>query len=104
MYIIIFYYLIKVDRDGIEYEGHTYRLDSSFPADTSCHQKILGMGGACKVMRMFYHHCGCHSDEITSFCILFLRCDWCKLESNEKCYHFTLDTKEEIERKRSVTV
>ena len=70
----------------------------------SCHWKILGMGGACKVMKLFCHHCGCHSDELHQFRVGMQRCDWCKSESNAKCYHFALDTDAEIEQKRNVSI
>ena len=99
-----FEFINKANEEGIEYEGQRYYISSTFPADMSCHWKVLNMGGACKTKGLFCHHCGCHSNELTSFRTDSLRCDWCKEHNNPKCYHFAVDTEEEINRKRQVCI
>ena len=99
-----FEFMKSVDEHGLIFEGRTYKIAGTFPADMSCHWKVTGMGGACKVKHYFCHHCACASDKITYFKFGDQRCDWCKAESNEKCCHFSVDTDTEIERKRSVAL
>ena len=95
-----FDFIKKIDEEGIQYNGHTYLVSSTFPADMSCHWKVLNLGGSCKVKDLFCHHCRCHSNELTSFCIDDMRCNWCKSENNLKFYHFDVNTEEEINRKQ----
>ena len=42
----------NMDSEGITYETQTYWLSCTIISDMLCHQKVTGMGGACKVMEM----------------------------------------------------
>jgi hypothetical protein len=97
-----FEYVRKVEAEGIKYDGQTYWINSSFPADQSCHWKVTGMGGACKSAEMFCHHCGCTSTNVAKYKVLNRRCDWCVSENREKCTHYKVDTNDEIDRKKNV--
>ena len=100
-----FFEFVKlVDDHGLIFEGRTYKIAGTFPADISYHWKVTGMGGACKVKHFFCHHCACTSDQVTCFKFGDQSCDWCKAESNDKCCHFSVDTDTEIEQKRSVAL
>jgi hypothetical protein len=44
----VFDFLIEAETSGILYQGRTYYIRSSFPADMSCHWKVTGRGGAAK--------------------------------------------------------
>ena len=73
-----FDFIKKIYEEGIWYNGRTYHVSSTFPADMSCHWKVLNLGGACKVKKLFCHYCPCASNDDTSFCTSSLCCDWCK--------------------------
>ena len=48
----VFEFMLKCASDGIQTEKETYQFHF-FSADLSCHWKVLGTGGACKVVRNF---------------------------------------------------
>ena len=52
-----FDYIQQIEKHGFQYEGETYKIQGRFLADMSCHQKILNMGGPCKVVHHFCHCC-----------------------------------------------
>ena len=56
----IFEFLRDTHTNGIQHEGKTYRVNISFPANQSCHWKLLGMGWACKVASHFAICAGAH--------------------------------------------
>ena len=96
----IFDFLVDASKNGIQHEGKTYRVNMCFPADQSCHWKVLGMGGACKVANMFCHLCGCTSQECARYKTGSNRCTRCIRNNADQCYHHHLDTEEEIIRKK----
>ena len=95
-----FKFINDASKKRIEYKGKTYRINCSFPADQSCHWKLLGMGGSCKNATHFCHLCSCESSNCASFKMGRLRCSECVRDNVEKCFHHTMDTDSEIERKK----
>ena len=59
----VFDFIRDANQNGIVYEGKTCLIKASFPADMSCHWKVTGLGGACKVSTYFCHLCGCTSND-----------------------------------------
>ena len=95
----VFDFLLDADKNGIKQDGKTYHINMCFPADQSCHWKVLGMGGACKVANLFCHLCGCSSQDCAQSKTGLSKCSWCIKKKNE-CYHYDLDTEKEIEQKK----
>ena len=95
----MFKFMNECKKNGIETDDGTYNINCCFPADLSCHWKVLGMGGACKVSEMFCHLCGCTSQNCAKFKTGSQRCSTCIDDNVAKCYHHKMDDEEEIVRK-----
>ena len=95
----MFDFMGDCNKNGITTEDGTYHVNCSFPADLSCHWKVLGMGGACKVATMFCHLCGCQSSECAKFKVGGQRCKRCQDAGEEECFHHEMDDEDEIARK-----
>ena len=92
----IFKFLLDVSQNGIKCNGKTYHINFSFPADQSCHWKVLGMGGACKVATHFCHLCGCPSQNCARFRSRRRRCKRCISKNKNKCYHHEFNNNDKI--------
>ena len=96
----IFTFMNLCASDGIEIGNETYKIKCCFPADLSCHWKVLGMGGACKVAKNFCHLCGCTSPSCAKYKVGSRRCETCISANVAECYHHMIDNDKEIERKK----
>ena len=93
----IFYFMKKCSADGINIgDNKTYQLEFCFPAYLSCHWKVLNMGRACKVKKMFCHLCGCRSDRCAKLQTGSQRCNMCKKAYTGQCHHRKIDDEAEI--------
>ena len=97
----VFEFMEQCSTSGIQTDdGKTYHVECCFPADLSCHWKVLEMGGACKVTQLFCHLCGCTSDRCAKFKTSSQRCKRCKRAHIAQCHHFKIDDDTEIDRKK----
>ena len=68
--------------------------------DMSFLQKIVGSGGACKVMKFFCLYCSCHGDQDMFYeCFGEDRCVICKHNGSEVCTHMQINDDAELKRK-----
>ena len=98
----VFDFMNKCSKSGIKIDNNkTYHVECNFPADLSCHWKVLKMGGACKVAHFFCHLCGCTSDRCAKFRSGSKRCQRCKRSHTAKCHHFKIDDDDKIDSKKA---
>ena len=90
--------------NGIDNEGKTYLVKPCFPVDMSCHWKVTGMGGACKVTSLFCHLCVCTSNNCAKYKTGTRRCDDCIADGEEFCFHYKIDDDDEISKKKTKVV
>ena len=96
----IFVFLRDAHTNGIRHEGKTYLVNVCFPADMSCHWKLTGLGGACKVSKYFCYLCGCTSQNCAKYKTGILRCSRCVENNEDQCFHYKIDDDAEIQRKK----
>ena len=88
---------VGLPADGDEPAFKPFKIISC--GDMAYLQKMIGMGGACKVKKLFCMYCACHGDHDLFFeCFRDDRCWICKQNGSTSCTHQAICDKDEIER------